>query len=99
MVPKTPFKVTSQMPGELAVLMTRELPIKNGCRMVRRESKDTGSIKNKIVNRKLHGRRIYRRESQKSRVRSNLRVNIFAELGCVIIFVEKKWILGLKKVL
>lgn len=58
-----------------------------------RESKEPSSIQCKIVNRepefiKLHGRRIYREESQKSRVSNNLRAKTFAELSCTM-FVKK----------
>lgn len=54
-----------------------------------RKAKELSFIKGEIVNReqefiKLEGRKIYRGESQKPRVRTNLRARIFADLGCRI---------------
>lgn len=59
-----------------------------------REAKELTFIKGKIVNReqesiKLQGRKIYRGESQNPRVRNNLRARIFADLGYMLLFVEK----------
>lgn len=63
-------------------------------RMEGRKAKELSFIKGEIVNReqefiKLEGRKIYRGESQKPRVRTNLIARIFADLGCRIWFVEK----------
>lgn len=54
-----------------------------------RKAKELSFIKGEIVNReqefiKLEGRKIYRGESQKPRVRTNLRARIFADLVCRI---------------
>lgn len=51
-------------------------------------------VKGEIISReqefiKLQGGKIYRGESQNPTVRNNLRARIFADQGCIILFVEK----------
>lgn len=79
------------MLGELGILKTGEWELMDTCRMVGKKSKEHSPIKDKIVYRaqeftQLHGRRIYREQSQESEIRAK----IFSELRCIILSVDEK---------